>query len=811
MGKISDNSKYPLVATPADADVALGQTDVRTKGARRFAFGTLWSALFRPKLTQSPVTLAEGGTGSATAAGARTALGLGNVDNTSDLNKPVSSAQATAINLAATLSGDVARAAGSSAATIQSGVVTLAKLATDVIAVLQSGLDPAKYQGLWTPATNTPTIPAAGAGNAQHWYFVSAAGTATGNAAGTYAYGECIVSSGSSAWLKRPAPPTVIPAFGVTEGLMADLSVATRSLINGAVTKDKLGSQLSPPYSVADDGDGIGFAVVDRTGAVLFGIRADGTISNPQINQIQSELTATTARAEASIETVSVAAGATSIAWAIVDKAGKVLIGWNEDGTIVLSQITDRIAALEAGALTAQNELLIIYGQSNATGSLDYSQNWRFPPMAWDTYPPGFSGETDGPRIISSAPVGTVRTLNSGRTAFQSLTGAAFGVADEGPSHGIADTCATAYPEKSFVILGHGVGGQNLAYLDKPTSAEITAGTASGITIGASSAEKLMQDAAQSMASIGLYAYDACATPYYKGMWLVAKCKSLSEAEAKTLVVPAMFWMQGESDASNASYAAQLRAFYATYEADVRAITGQIKRLAMLVEQSNYSTQQDQPTQIGYTTWVASGYTDLSAYTAESARVNDHASLNSRQLTSALDGLYNSPEQRIYLAAPRYPFASRIHVPPHAARAHGEQLGKVFRKVAIEGKEWSPVRPISWWIDGAYIFLRFSVPKPPLQLAIPPQGDTHVLKSGQAYGLNHNAGAIQQAKVVVIGQDLIRIEPDVAPAQGQVLTYVVSTRYGSICDSDTTPALYLDRGGSPNVLRNYCIPFTITL
>lgn len=44
------------------------------------------------------LAIASGGTGSTTASAARTNLGLGNVDNTSDANKPISTAAQTALN-----------------------------------------------------------------------------------------------------------------------------------------------------------------------------------------------------------------------------------------------------------------------------------------------------------------------------------------------------------------------------------------------------------------------------------------------------------------------------------------------------------------------------------------------------------------------------------------------------------------------------------------------------------------------------------------------------------------------------------------
>lgn len=82
---------------------------------------------------------------------------------------------------------------------------------------------------------------------------------------------------------------------------------------------------------------------------------------------------------------------------------------------------------------------------------------------------------------------------------------------------------------------------------------------------------------------------------------------------------------------------------------------------------------------------------------------------------------------------------------------------------------------------------------------------------GKHYGFEHSAGAIAQAKTLIVEPDLICIEPDVAPAVGQTLSYCKSARYGSLCDSDTTRSLYTDKAGVANVMRNYCVPFSITL
>ncbi|MDP3841040.1 MAG: hypothetical protein Q8Q81_00390 [Oxalobacteraceae bacterium] len=549
------------------------------------------------------------------------------------------------------------------------------------------------------------------------------------------------------------------------------------------------------------------FAVADLDGKLLFDITENGDLVSPHIARIDAKTAA-----QAGIN----AAGTVGLdlIYAMTDSAGRVLLAQQADGD-PYSPVRDlRILALENGSAVAALRplhLIVVYGQSNAQGDVSFSQTWRVP-MVWGTYPPGYAGEMDGASKITTARTGDTWTLAADRASLVGLTASALGSDyGEGPVHGLVDSVATHYPDKQFCVFGHGVGGQSLAYLDKPTTAEITAGAASGITISAASAEYLMQTAGKTMASILDYAYATCATPYYQGMWIAAKTAALAASIGSRLYRADMVWLQGENDYTNAAYEAELQAFWVIYSADLMLATGQTIRPCMIVEESNYSGTAETPSGAGYIQWVASGYTDTSAYTTEAARVNTHAALNTRQLTAVESGLYASPRLNMYLAAPRYPVASRIHMHPHAARNHGEQLGKVYAKVVLEGASWVPLKPLSVWFDAAHIYIRFAVPKAPLQLVIPPQGTTHHLKVTMSYGLEHSAGTIQAANVKVMGGDVIRITPDVAPASGQTLGYVQSARYGSLCDSDTTPAVFTDRTGAANVSRNYCVPFIITL
>jgi hypothetical protein len=200
--------------------------------------------------------------------------------------------------------------------------IGLAMLGEEVLAVLGGGLDPSLYQGTWEPGINTPVIPAAAGGNSGHWYLVASAGTAVGNAAGTYLQGDRIRSTGAM-WQRMPAPPTVIP----------DQSVAWEKL------SGELRELLSPSFSQE-----FVYALVDVNKRVAFGVRPDGSlfgrfsiddaaITAPKLADGAVTL-AKLAAAVSAVVPVEIPDGY-ELTYAIVDSQNRIAFGVRKDGTLI--------------------------------------------------------------------------------------------------------------------------------------------------------------------------------------------------------------------------------------------------------------------------------------------------------------------------------------------------------------------------------------------------------------------------------------------------------------------------------------------
>jgi len=93
---------------------------------------------------------------------------------------------------------------------VPDGAVLMRHLEDAIHSMARMDLDPHKFVAVWDPGTNDPVIQAA-SGNTNEWYYVGAAGTASGtNADGTYTLGDILISDGTDYSVVK-APPANIP------------------------------------------------------------------------------------------------------------------------------------------------------------------------------------------------------------------------------------------------------------------------------------------------------------------------------------------------------------------------------------------------------------------------------------------------------------------------------------------------------------------------------------------------------------------------------------------------------------------------
>jgi|GEM_PF-1410568 len=167
------------------------------------------------------VRITNGGTGATSVNGALNNLGLGNVDNTSDLDKPIS----TATQLALDSKIDTVEKGA------PSGVVPLnANSLIDPKYLPASVVGGVTFMGAYDVATNTPSLPTA-SGNTGYYYIASTAGTvSTGSGSITLEIGDWILSDGNS-WSKISRGSGVPSVFGRTGAITAAYGDYTTDLV----------------------------------------------------------------------------------------------------------------------------------------------------------------------------------------------------------------------------------------------------------------------------------------------------------------------------------------------------------------------------------------------------------------------------------------------------------------------------------------------------------------------------------------------------------------------------------------------------
>ncbi|HET8686448.1 MAG TPA: hypothetical protein VFM18_07260 [Methanosarcina sp.] len=141
-------------------------------------------------------------------------VGLANVDNTSDVNKPISSATQAALNLKV----------DTSMLGAPSGVATLVSNSKVNPAQLpDSALTSLNQQGTWNASTNTPTIPVSSSANKGWFYIVNIAGSTAIDGTNLWEVGDWILSTGSG-WIKVQPSNRVLSVNGKTGTVVLQIS-----------------------------------------------------------------------------------------------------------------------------------------------------------------------------------------------------------------------------------------------------------------------------------------------------------------------------------------------------------------------------------------------------------------------------------------------------------------------------------------------------------------------------------------------------------------------------------------------------------
>lgn len=257
-----------------------------------------------------------------------------------------------------------------------------------------------------------------------------------------------------------------------------------------------------------------------------------------------------------------------------------------------------------------------------------------------------------------------------------------------------------------------------------------------------------------------------------------AAAASIAATENRTCIAGAVFWTQGEADAamSIATYQAALTTLASDYNTDLKAATGQSQTVHFITYQTGSATANRNVAQ---------------AQLAASVAVAN-----------------------IHLACAMYVFnyQDSQHVDATGSKWLGGYYGLVYKRVAIDGVTWSPIRPISSVKSGKFANVKFNVMVKPLvldttQVPAQPQGGFTLVDAG--------GSDIPITSVSVSSPDTVKIVANTTIPVGAKLRYGFNPAIGkgaytggagNLRDCQGDVATYLSHR-----LDNWCVIFEFAL
>jgi hypothetical protein len=220
---------------------------------------------------------------------------------------------------------------------------------------------------------------------------------------------------------------------------------------------------------------------------------------------------------------------------------------------------------------------------------------------------------------------------------------------------------------------------------------------------------------------------------YLRVTQAVDQAKALADAQQASYSVSAFFWLQGEYDYSHTNggkndkdyYKAKLRQLRDDLNADTaKAIAGQDKMPAFFSYQTDAkSSVKDGSLAIGMAQWELA-----------------------------------QDEPGWYLVGPVYPYTDKgVHLSANGYRWFGQMLGKVYHRVVIERKGWTPLAPRHATVDGRDVLIDYHVPHPPLAFDQPYLGHQARDVKNKGFVLRDEHGEVPIEAVEIVADTVVRL------------------------------------------------------
>jgi len=261
----------------------------------------------------------------------------------------------------------------------------------------------------------------------------------------------------------------------------------------------------------------------------------------------------------------------------------------------------------------------------------------------------------------------------------------------------------------------------------------------------------------------------------------------LAKAAGKTYGVGAIVITHGETDAGNHDYEAELYQLWSDYNTDLPAITGQSRKLQMIVSQQN--------------------------------SINDHAASTQAQWKVGLD----HPADLV-CSGPKYQypyFKDGVHLTAVGYQMLGEKYAEVYFQRVLVGNNWRPLQPVSIERTGTVLTVRFHVPAPPLAWDADfsaPHPSIAQWSQGRGFEVTSAAGERIAITSAEISKDAVILTCATDPGPDALVSYAMvgdhlkmsapypgTTHWGLLHDSDPFIGTTTQKPQP-----NYCVAFDLT-